>query len=238
MKQNKTIHTSRTIMFAELSHVMNHGVENDDFDAILNANVTNKRSSNNLLKTNRYLKQLYGFDLEDIRFRCLKHYWKLVDNEKKSIITLLYAISNDFLLRESIDVVIDTRIGERVAIERFDENIEKYHPGNYSANTRRSTAQNISSSWKQAGYIQGKVKNIRVQPEQDYFTVAFALLLSFLNGDRGDYILLSKSVKALALNTEDLRELIKEASKRDLLQYQYGGAVTVISFENQIKTMQ
>ena len=75
MKQNKTIHTSRTIMFAELSHVMNHGVENDDFDAILNANVTNKRSSDNLLKTNRYLKQLYGFDLEDIRFICLKRYW-------------------------------------------------------------------------------------------------------------------------------------------------------------------
>ena len=149
----------------------------------------------------------------------------------------MFALSNDFLLKESIDIVINTKVGEKVAIEKFDENIEKYHQGKYSDNTRRSAAQNVASSWKQAGYIQGKVKNIRVQPIHDYYTVAFALLLSYLHGDRGDYILLSKWIKALSLNTEELRDLIKEAAKRDLLQYQYGGNVTVISFENQLKTI-
>jgi len=237
MKQNKTIHTSRTMMFAELSQVMNHGVEGGDFNEILNSNVSNKLSNTNLIKTNQYLKQLYGFNNEDLLFRCFKHYWTLVDNKKKNIITLLFALSNDFLLKESIDIVINTKVGEKVAIEKFDENIEKYHQGKYSDNTRRSAAQNVASSWKQAGYIQGKVKNIRVQPIHDYYTVAFALLLSYLHGDRGDYILLSKWIKALSLNTEELRDLIKEAAKRDLLQYQYGGNVTVISFENQLKTI-
>ncbi|MBC8344461.1 MAG: hypothetical protein H8E61_10815 [Bacteroidetes bacterium] len=235
MKQNKTIHTSRTIMFAELSQVMNHSIECNDFNEILNSNVSNKLSSRNLLKTNQYLRQLYGFDKEDLLFRSFKYYWTIMDNEKKSILALLFALSNDFLLRESIDIVVNTKIGEKVAIEKFDENIDKYHQGNYSDNTRRSAAQNVASSWKQAGYILGKVKNIRVQPIHDYYTVAFALLLSYLHGDRGEYILLSKWIKALALNTEELRDLIKEAAKRDLLQYQYGGNVTVISFENQIK---
>ena len=237
MKQNKTIHTSRTIMFAELSQVMNHSIEGGDFNEILNSNVSNKLSNRNLLKTNQYLRQLYGFDKEDLLFKCFKHYWTLVDNENKSILALLFALSNDFLLRESIDIVVNTKVGEKVAIEKFDENIEKYHQGKYSDNTRRSAAQNVASSWKQAGYIQGKVKNIRIQPIHDYYTVAFALLLSYLHGDRGEYILLSKWIKALALNTEELRDLIKEAAKRDLLQYQYGGNVTVISFENQIKTI-
>lgn len=224
-------------MFTELEHVMNHGLVAGDYTEILEANVSNKLSSNNLLKTNRYLRQLYGFDKEVLQFRCFERYWAMIDNEKKSILTLLYAIANDLLLRESIDVVVSTKVGEKVSIERFDDNIEKYHPGKYSANTRRSAAQNIASSWKQAGYMQGKVKNIRVQPAQDHFTVAFALLLAYLNGDRGEYILLSKWVKALALNSEELRDLIKEAAKRDLLQYQYGGNVTVISFENQLKSM-
>jgi len=237
MKQNKTIHTSRTMMFSELSQVMNHGVEGGDFNEVLNSNVSNKLSNTNLIKTNQYLKHLYGFNNEDLLFRCFKHYWTLVNNEKKSILALLFALSNDYLLRESIDIVINTKVGEKVAIEKFDENIEKYHQGKYSDNTRRSAAQNVASSWKQAGYIQGKVKNIRVQPIHDYYTVAFALLLSYLHGNRGDYILLSKWIKALSLNAEELRGLIKEAAKRDLLQYQYGGNVTVISFENQLKTI-
>lgn len=237
MKQNKTIHTSRTIMFSELSQVMNHGIEGGDFNEILNSNVSNKLSNRNLLKTNQYLRQLFGFDKENVLFRCFKHYWTLVDNEKKSMITLLFALSNDFLLRESIDIVVNTKVGERVAIEKFDDNIEKYHPGRYSDNTRRSAAQNVASSWKQAGYVQGKVKNIRVQPKHDYYTVAFALLLSYLHGQRGEYILLSKWIKALAISTEELRDLMKEAAKRDLLQYQYGGNVTVISFEYQLNTI-
>ncbi len=225
-------------MFSELSQVMDHGLERTDFNEILDLNVTNKLSGSNLLKTNRYLKQLYVFDNNDLAFKYFKHYWMLVNNEKKSIITLLFAISNDFLLGESIDVVIHTKIGERVSIETFDANIEKYHPGKYSANTRRSAAQNLASSWKQAGYMLGRVKNIRVKAEQDYHTVAFALLLSYLHGDRGEYILHSKWIRALALNTEELRDLIKEAAKRDLLQYQYGGNITVISFEDQLKKIQ
>jgi len=237
MKQNKTIHTSRTLMFVELSQVMNHSIEGGDFNEILNSNVTSKLSNTNLIKTNQYLRQLYGFDMEDLLFRCFKHYWTLVDNEKKSILALLFALSNDFLLKESIDIVVNSKVGERVAIEKFDDNIEKYHQGKYSINTRRSAAQNVASSWKQAGYIQGKIKNIRVQPIHDYYTVAFALLLSYLHGDRGEYILLSKWIKALAISTEELRDLIKEAAKRDLLQYQYGGNVTVISFENQLNTI-
>ena len=235
---NKTIHTSRTIMFSELSKIMDFESENYNLERVMSLNVSNKLSKSNLKKTNRYLKQLYRFDIDDIFFKCFKNYWQFVDNDKKRIITLLYAITNDYLLRESIDLVVDTDIGNRVAVENFDKNIEKYHPRNYSENTRLSSAQNIASSWKQAGYIEGRVKNIRVKAIHDFYTVSFALLLSFLNGDRGDYILSSNWVKALALSTDELRFLIKEASNRDLLYYKFGGNVTVISFEKQLKKME
>jgi len=53
-----------------------------------------------------------------------------------------------------------------------------------------------------------------------------------LNGLRGDFILKSDFVKALSLDERTLRSLATEAGKRDLLQYQYAGNVTSITFKN------
>ena len=234
MNRIYTIHTSRTLMFAELYQVMNRGIEAANFDEVLMLNVANKLSNKNLLQTNAYLRKLYGFDNSDVLFSCFRHYWKMADDSKKNILALLFAVNNDSLLSESVDLVVNSPVSEKISIERFEENIEKYHPGKYSANTRRSTAQNLASSWKQAGYIEGKMKNIRVKPQHNYLTVAFAFLLSYLNGDRGEYILMSKMVKALALEAGEIRDFIRQAATHDLLQYQYGGNVTVISFENQL----
>lgn len=47
MNPEKTIHTSRTIMFAELAKVMNHGVENDDYSGSLQQDVISKTTKLN-----------------------------------------------------------------------------------------------------------------------------------------------------------------------------------------------
>lgn len=234
MKTLNTIHTSRTIMFSELSKVMDHGIKDGDFIDVLRLNVVNKLSNSNLRKTNHYLKQLYLFNNDDLSFKCFKKYWQVVNNENKNIITLLYALKNDFLLRDSIDLVVKTNIGEEVIKRNFVTDIEKQYPGRYSENTRKSTTRNIISSWKQAGYIQRNIKNNRIKPDHNLYTVAFAMLMSYLNGDRGEYILSSKFVRTLALNNEELTNFIKEAAVRDLLKYQSGGNVLSISFDNQI----
>jgi hypothetical protein len=121
---------------------------------------------------------------------------------------------------------------EKATVELFEEVIEKYHPNQYSANTRRSMAQNIASSWKQAGFIDGKVKNIRTQPEVTYRVACFAFLLAYLNGDRGDFIWGNVGVNALCLYEGKLRELAIECARKDLMQYQFAGSVTAISFTN------
>lgn len=234
MHKDSSVHTSRTIMFSELSKVMDHGGDAGSFIESMNLNITNKLSKSNLIKTNRYLKQLYGFEIDNPNFIAFRYYWEITPSLDRPVLALLYAISKDFLLSESIDIIIKSPINEKVPIERFDDNIEMHHPKRFSENTRRSAAQNIASSWKQAGYILGKVKNIRVQTNHGYHVVSFAFLLSYLSGDRGDFILSSKWVKALCLYETNLRTLIAEAAKRDLVQYQFGGSVTSISFENQL----
>jgi hypothetical protein len=221
-------------MFSEIATLMNHIVEGADINELLDLNVFNKRSADNLYKTNKYLKQLYLLNLDQLAFRVFVHYWKITDQAAKPVLSLLFALSNDTLLSQSIDVVVDAKLGVKLPVEKFDDNIEKYYPDNYSTNTRRSAAQNIASSWKQAGYMLGKVKNIRTAVAQNQYTAAFACLLAYLEGKRGEYILLSKYIKALALSTSELQVLLRAANNADLINFQSGGNVTTISFENQL----
>lgn len=232
MNKKITVHTSRTMMFAELSKVMDYVAEDDTYLDSLHLNITNKKTKSNQDKTTGFLQQLYGFDLKEPSFLSFKYFWQIAEAKDKPVLTLLYAIGRDYLLAESYPVVASTNQGEKVTIEKLEETIDSYHPKRYTDNTKRSLAQNIASSWKQAGFITGKVKNIRTQPDIGYAIVAFAFLMAYLNGERGDFILTSIWSKALCLGENQLRELANEASKRDLLQYQYAGNITSISFTN------
>ena len=219
-------------MFAELQKVMDYAIENNDYADTLNQNVTRKKTQSGQEKTAKYLRNLYGFDVNNPSFQAFSYFWTIADVSDKPLLSFIYAINHDNILEESLSVVQETMLGEKVTVERLDENIEKYHPARYSEATRRSMAQNVGSSWKQAGFIVGKVKNIRTQPEINYWVACFAYLLAYLNGARGEFIWNNIGVKSLCLNESRLRELAFECAKRDLMQYQYAGSVTAISFNN------
>lgn len=231
VKQN-TVHTARTIMLLELSKVMNFSIEKDNYLESMANNVFGKKSQDGIKKTTAFLTQLYSFSLESHSFQALKYFWSISNEEERAQIAFICALNNDYLLQESISVVSKSRIGDKVEIEQVEKNIENHHPNRFTKNTLRSVAQNIASSWKQAGFITGKVKNIRSENQITYQVVCFAFLLEFLNGLRGDFILQGNCVKSLCLPESQIRDLALEASRRDLLQYQFGGSVTSISFDN------
>ncbi len=219
-------------MYAELEKVMDHSLEDDSFLESLGKNVTGKKSNSGVEKTATYLKRLYGFDLQYQPFVAFKYFWKIADSHERQLIAFLYAVNHDDLLAESIEVLRIVKPGEKATTDQFEEAIEKYHPKRYSAKTRKSLAQNLASSWKQAGFIEGKTKNIRVEPSITYKVACFAFLLAYLKGNRGDFIWSSIGVKALCLPETKLRELAIECAMKDLMQYQYAGSVTAIRFTN------
>ena len=226
------------MMFAELSKVMDHAIQDDTYLDSLHQNISNKKTKTNQDKTTAYLKQLYSFDLAYLPFKLFKYFWQISSEKDKPLISFLYAIGHDFLLAESYPVIASTKIGEKVTIEKLIANIEESHPDRYSENTCRSIAQNIASTWKQAGFIEGKVKNIRIEPDISYQVVAFSFLMAYCDGARGDFILTSKWVKAINVGDAKLRELAVEAAKRDFLQYQFAGNVTAISFNKLFKKLE
>lgn len=232
MNPEKTVHTGRTIMFKELQKVMNHGLDNDDYVDAIKQNVFNKATKSGVSYTAKFLRRLYDFDMSLPTFKAFKHFWHIADEREKPLLAIIYAIGSDYQLKNSIPVINNTEIGEKVTVESIESNIENLDPKKYTSNTLRSMAQNIASSWKQAGFITGKVKNIRTKPDINYLVLTFALLMAYLNGLRGDFILTSDWVKALTLDERTIRSLAIEAAKRDLLQYKYAGNVTSITFKN------
>jgi len=232
VKPDKTVHTGRTIMFKELQKVMNHGLDNDDYVEAIKQNVFNKATKSGVSYTAKFLRRLYDFDMSLPTFKAFKHFWHIANERDKPILALIYAIGSDYQLKNSIPVINNTEIGEKVTVESIESNIENLDPKKYTSNTLRSMAQNIASSWKQAGFITGKVKNIRTKPDINYLVLTFALLMAYLNGLRGDFILTSDWVKGLTLDERTIRSLAIEAAKRDLLQYKYAGNVTSITFKN------
>lgn len=233
-----TIHTSRTIMSAELSEVLDYPKDGLTYEDIMENNVFNKRTESSRKKTIRYLNQLYGLNKDDIRFMALEDYWKRIGEEDKALLILLFAVSKDYLLKESVSLVKAVPINEKAYIEGFEDNIKQKHPNRFSPKTLRSVAQNIASSWKQAGYIEGKVKNLRVKRSPSYLLVSFAFLMAYIDGARGEYMTDHTSVKALDVSKEELYQLIKAAADRDLVRYNKSGATMVISFENYVNRLE
>lgn len=219
-------------MFSELEKVMSFSMDSGQYLDAMADNVFGKKSSDGVKQTKGFLKRLYGFDSQYPPFAAFIYFWKMSEPNEKPLIAFLYAVNQDNILAESVQVLQNVKPGTKVAVEHFEEIVEKYHPNQYAANTLRSTAQNLASSWKQAGFIEGKVKNIRIQPEITYRTACFAFLLAYLNGDRGDFIWNNIGVNALCLHESKLRALAIECAKNDLMQYQYAGSVTAINFTN------
>ena len=232
VRKINTIHTSRTMMYAELEKVMAFALDSHSFLESLGLNVTGKKSTSGVEKTATYLKRLYGFDLQYPPFAALAYFWKKAEPHDRPLLAFIYAVQHDELLAESIPVVRGVLPGDKVAIDLFEAAIEQSHPNVYSANTRKSLAQNIASSWKQAGFVEGKVKNIRTQPPISPQVACFAFLLAFLAGCRGDFIWAGVAPGALCLAESQLRALAVDCAKVDLMQYQSAGSVTAIGFAN------
>src|SRR5690606_1154021 len=113
MSKRVTIHTSRTIMSAELIEVMDFPKGDLDYFEIMKDNVFNKKTESSRKKTINYLKQLYGFSNEDDKFLSIEDYWEKIDDDEKPLIAILFAASKDYLVKESVDYIKSVRVDDQ-----------------------------------------------------------------------------------------------------------------------------
>ena len=108
--------------------------------------------------------------------------------------------------------------------------LSERYPDRFRASTLHSTAQNLASSWTQAGYLTGKVKKKRVRPVATPVVAAFAVVLGYLGGLRGKRLLDASWIRSARPHARRVDGPGGEASRQGWLTYKAAGTFVEITF--------
>ena len=236
------VHTARTMMLVELRALLSY-VETADapkseyLEAIQAANCLGKRSGKTRALTYRHLADLYALDPTQMLYRALRFFWQR-DIDGQPLLAALCAYSRDPIFRATAPYILDFQEGATVAREALEEFIDNQEPGRFSKATLKSTAQNINSSWTQAGHLTGRVRKIRSCAVATPGTASFALLLGYVIGLRGESLFKSDYTRMLDCSFDRTIELAENASRRGWISLKRAGQVVEVLFPNLISAQE
>ncbi len=232
--QGTGVHTSRTMMYEDLELLLNsvsdpNAEKADYIKAVTNDNCLRKRSVQNRNISAKRLAELYGLDSSLVVFRALKYFWER-DEKGRPLLALLCVISRDPLLRESISFIYNHNEGEIVDRLDLETYLEEKSFNQYSKSSLKSITQNINATWTKSGHLQGRAKKIRTKATATPGSVAYALLLSYLTGARGEYLFNTQFTRVLDCSFSELLDLAEQASRRGWIVLKRIGEVIEVQF--------
>ena len=231
-------HSSRTIMLEELEGLLAYvnlpdATKADYLQAIDEDNCLSKRSGKTRILTFRHLVDLYALDPSLLLFRALLYFWQR-DPECRPLLAMLCAYSRDSILRAATPFILKAHEGTTITREAVEACIDSIEPGRFSPATLKSTAQNINSSFTQAGLLTGKVRKIRTRSNPTPGSAAYALLLGYVSGARGESLFQTEYTKLLDCSFEQALSLAEDASRRGWIVFKRVGDVIEVVFPNLI----
>lgn len=234
-KETFTVHTSRTLMLQELSELLDcTGPEtsrNEYSNLIIESNVLAKPTISSRKKTSKYLLDLYAFDANTLIFRVLRFFWQ---NERtgRPLLAALCAHARDSLLRQTADIILTMKEAEKLNLDVIKCELSNVHPARFSPQTLHSTAQNIASSFEQSGHLVGRRIKTRVHPIVTPANVAYALLLGYLCGERGQNLFNTEWARLLDIRKDRIANFASQAHRLGWVEFRNIGNVVDISFNN------
>jgi hypothetical protein len=226
-------HGSRTIMLKELGLLLAACPSTADMDgyrsAILDANVLLKQTEATRKESFRRLRELYGLDPDLLLFRTLRTLWNQTE-EAQPLLALLSSTARDPMLRVTTDAVLTAPPGSLVTAKMLSQSVEERFPGRLNVTTLANIGRHAASSWTQTGHLQGRTKKVRSRAQSHPISVAYALLLGYLCGERGEALFHTLWTQLLDAPLHTLREQAILASRQGWLEYRHAGDVTEISF--------
>jgi len=122
------------------------------------------------------------------------------------------------------------REGARPGLNRTPELDRVLTSCRFSAATRKSVAQNTSSTWTQSGHLSGRATKIRHRPRVTREAAAYALFLGYLCGARGAALFSTTWAGLLDRRPEEILSLAEEAAAAGLLSLKQAGPVIDVRF--------
>ena len=228
-----SVHTSRTMMFADLSLVLEHvgrnGKATEYFAAVVDDNILGKPTQTTRKRSAHRLAELYSLDQNMAVFRLLCHFWA-ADATARPMLAHLAAAARDPLLRDTTPFIMAAPVGVAVTSAQIFEHLSEKYPKRFKASTGTATAGRLFSSWAQAGYLAGKRNRKRNRPVVTPVVVTYALLLGYLCGRRGKMVLDTIWTRMLDRTPAEIADLATDASKQGWMNYKAAGSVVEITF--------
>jgi hypothetical protein len=226
-------HSSRTIMLNELQLVLSscaRGTNVEDYKvAILENNVLHKNTDATRKESFRRLRELYGLDEKLLNFRALRDLWSQ-NVDAQPLIAVLCACTRDPILRATTDVIFTAQVGDAVDAHMISKFIAEQVHGQLNEMTLGNFGRHIASSWTQSGHLSGRANKVRAKVKIHPTSVAYALFLGLLMGERGSGLFNTNWTKLLDAPDHELREQAMRASQQGWIEYRHSGNVTDVGF--------
>ena len=227
-------HMARTMMLDELRLLLKAvpavpGLSDDYSRAIEMENCLGKRSHRTRTLTRRHLTDLYALKPEQALFRTLRYLWQR-DAEGQPLIAGLCAYVRDPFMRVTAPLILDLPEGHTFARESIEKLLDTRYPGRFSQATLQSTAGNLASTWTQTGHLMGCMRKSRSKARATAGSTAYALLLGFLTGERGESLFRTEYARLLDCPFETALELAETASRKGWIVLKRVGNVIEVLF--------
>ena len=232
--------TSHTIIVPAVTTLLNTQSLDASFEdyerAVLEDNVLSKDTEGARRRTFRYLKELYVLRPTSILFRALRDLWS-DDVEAQPLLAGSCALARDAVFRASSTAIFDSSTGEPLVSADLASAVGDHFPDSYSEATLAKIGRNTLSSWEQTGHLAKGDGNTQARTRAVCrpANVAYAFLLGYLEGARGQMLFDTVWAHALDQPTSLLQDLAFGASQRRLIEYRHAGGVVEISFHELLR---
>ncbi|MCF6289523.1 MAG: hypothetical protein L3J03_00750 [Desulfobacterales bacterium] len=230
---DKGTQSSRTIMFEELQSLLDAvpgNRERLDYEkAALEDNCLGKKTLSTRKLSLQRLSELYALDPGVPLFRIMRDLWD-VNPKSRPQLALLLALARDPLLRMTAASVLHTPIGKEFARQDMTDALEEGTGTRFKNSILDKIVRNASSSWTQSGHLQGRARKFRQQIRATPAALAYAFLLGYLQGVRGQNLFSCPWAKVLDLDELEARERADDAKRLGLLDIKQSGSLIDISF--------
>ncbi|MEI6519800.1 MAG: hypothetical protein WCO98_07135 [bacterium] len=232
------VHTARTMMLEELRGLLSYvnrpdAVKTDYLRAIDEDNCLGKRSGKTRILTYQHLVELYTLNPSILIYRNLLFFWQR-DLPGQPLLALLCTYSRDLIFRSTAPFILKFSADAIISRQELEDFIDNKEPGRFSKATLTSTAQNINSTWTKSGHLIGTKIKRRSQATTTAGSVAYALLLAYLTGERGKALFNSEYIKLLDCTVDRAIELAEDASRKGWIVFKRVGDVMEVLFPNLI----
>jgi len=230
----KGTHTSRTMMFDELSELLQHcplpATTPDEFRAVIVAdNALGKRTLATRKLTFQRLSELYGLDPAVPIFRVLRRLWDK-DRAGRPMLAFLVAYARDPLLRATAGPMLRLAAGQPVTTAMLDQELSVRLGSRLNPAVRHKVARNAGSSWTQSGHLAGRGKKVRTTPQVTPPVVAMAILLGTVAGAHGRVVFLSEYAALLDCPSSRISPLLQEAHRVGVMNFKQAGEIIEVRF--------